>query len=78
MIFVEIFALEMRDIMKAQKDVFMTLLTAFGGILGLILYFVSTMFLKKYQTIAGLSIFGLAMIFRVVGYLIDKKLAKKG
>ena len=31
----------------------------------------------KYETIGALSIFGLAMIFRVIGYFFDKMLAKK-
>ncbi len=63
--------------MKQQKDVFMTLLTAIGGITGLIFYFISVYFIKDYQTIAALSILFLALIFRVIGYLFDKSLYKR-
>lgn len=64
--------------MKQQKkDVFMTLLTGFGAALGLVIYFLCTYLFHKYETIGALSIFGLAMIFRVIGYFIDKMLAKK-
>ena len=31
----------------------------------------------RLETIGALSIFGLAMIFRVIGYFFDKMLAKK-
>lgn len=64
--------------MKQQKDVFMTLLTGLGAALGLVAYFLCTYLFHKYETISALSIFGLAMIFRVIGYFIDQMLAKKG
>ena len=63
--------------MKQQKDVFMTLLTGLGTALGIGFYLVFTLFLHKYETISALSIFGLAMVFRVIGYFFDKLLAKK-
>ena len=63
--------------MKQQKDVFMTLLTGLGAALGIITYFLCTFLFHKYETIGALSIFGLAMIFRVIGYFFDKMLAKK-
>lgn len=63
--------------MKQQKDVFMTLLTGLGTALGIGFYLVCTLFLHKYETISALSIFGLAMVFRVIGYFFDKLLAKK-
>lgn len=63
--------------MKQQKDVFMTLFTAIGGITGLIIYLICTYFIKDYQTIGALSIFSLAIIFRVIGYFFDKSLYKR-
>lgn len=64
--------------MKQQpKDIYMTLLTGLGAAVGIIIYFVCTYLLKNYETIAALSIFGLAIIFRFMGYLIDKALAKR-
>ena len=42
-----------------------------------ITYFLCTFLFHKYETIGALSIFGLAMIFRVIGYFFDKMLAKK-
>lgn len=63
--------------MKQQKDVYMTLLTGLGSAIGIIIYLVCTLVLHKYETIAALSIFGLGMIFRVIGYFFDKTLAKK-
>lgn len=62
---------------QQQKDVFMTLLTGLGAALGLVAYFLCTYLFHKYETIGALSIFGLAMIFRAIGYFIDKMLAKK-
>ena len=61
---------------QQQKDVFMTLLTGLGAALGLVAYFLCTYLFHKYETISALSIFGLAMIFRVIGYFIDQMLAK--
>ena len=52
---------------QQQKDVFMTLLTGLGAALGIITYFLCTFLFHKYETIGALSIFGLAMIFRVIG-----------
>ena len=64
--------------MKQQpKDIYMTLLTGLGAALGIIIYFVCTYLLKAFETIAALSIFGLAIIFRFIGYSLDKILAKK-
>ncbi len=63
--------------MQQQKDVFMTLLTGLGAALGLVTYFLCTYLFHKYETLAGLSILGFALIFRVIGYLFDKMLAKK-
>ena len=60
---------------QQQKDVFMTLLTGLGA--ALVAYFLCTYLFHKYETISALSIFGLAMIFRVIGYFIDQMLAKK-
>ena len=62
---------------QQQKDVFMTLLTGLGAALGLVAYFLCTYLFHKYETFGALSIFGLAMIFRVIGYFIDQMLAKK-
>ena len=62
---------------QQQKDVFMTLLTGLGAALGIITYFLCTFLFHKYETFGALSIFGLALIFRVIGYFIDKMLAKK-
>ena len=62
---------------QQQKDVFMTLLTGLGAALGIITYFLCTFLFYKYETLGALSIFGLAMIFRVIGYFFDKMLAKK-
>ena len=61
---------------QQQKDVFMTLLTGLGAALGIIKILCTFLF-HKYETFGALSIFGLAMIFRVIGYFIDKMLAKK-
>ena len=55
----------------------MTLLTGLGAALGLVAYFLCTYLFHKYETISALSIFGLAMIFRIIGYFIDQMLAKK-
>lgn len=63
--------------MKQQKDIYMTLLTGLGSALGIIIYLVCSLLLHKYETIAALSIFGLAIIFRFIGYFLDKMLAKK-
>lgn len=62
---------------QQQKDVYMTLLTGLGTALGIITYFLCTFLFHKYETMGALSIFGLAMIFRIIGYFIDKILAKK-
>ena len=62
---------------QQQKDVFMTLLTGLGAALGLVAYFFCKYLFHKYETISALSIFGLAMIFRIIGYFIDQMLAKK-
>ncbi|RGT58768.1 hypothetical protein DWX05_12040 [Coprobacillus sp. AF18-15LB] len=62
---------------QQQKDVFMTLLAGLGAALGLVAYFLCTYLFHKYETISALSIFGLAMIFRIIGYFIDQMLAKK-
>lgn len=64
--------------MKQQsKDIYMTLLTGFGAAIGILIYFICTYLIKNYETFAALSIFGLAIIFRFIGYLIDKSLAKR-
>lgn len=62
---------------QQQKDIYMTLLTGLGTALGIITYFLCTFLFHKYETIGALSIFGLAVIFRIIGYFIDKMLAKK-
>ena len=61
---------------QQQKDVFMTLLTGLGAALGIITYFLCTFLFHKYETIGALSIFGLAMIFRVIGIFLIKCLLK--
>jgi len=64
--------------MKQQpKDVYMTLLTGLGAAIGIITYFICTYLLNDFETFGALSIFGFAIIFRFIGYLIDKALAKR-
>lgn len=62
---------------QQQKDVFMSLFTAIGGILGIIIYFICTYLLKNYQTIGALSIFVLAILFRVIGHTMDNILSQR-
>lgn len=62
---------------QQQKDVFMSLLTALGAALGIVTYFVCTYLLHNLQTFGALSICGFAIIGRVIGYFIDKMLAKR-
>lgn len=64
--------------MKQQpKDVFMSLFTALGGILGIIIYFICTYLLKNYQAIGALSIIILAIVFRIMGHSLDNMLSKR-
>lgn len=64
--------------MKQQpKDVFMTLFTALGGILGIIIYFICTYLFKNYQAIGALSIVILALLFRVIGHTMDNILSQR-
>lgn len=63
--------------MKQQKDIFMTLFTGLGAAVGIVVYFICTYLIKDYKVIGALSICGLALIFRVIGYFLDKVLAKK-
>lgn len=62
---------------QQQQDVFMTLFTALGAILGIIIYFVCTYFFKNFQAFGALSIIVLAIIFRVIGYSLDNMLSKR-
>lgn len=64
--------------MKQQpKDVFMSLFTALGGILGIIIYFICTYLLKNFQAFGALSIIVFAIVFRVIGHSLDNILSKR-